>query len=102
MVGAGRIAGTIDDEVVDYPASTLPFSHAAGYSAIPEVELVAFADTDEAKARSLAQRYGVPGVYTDYREMIEREKPDIVSVATPCTSHAEISIFAAEHGARGI
>ncbi len=102
IVGAGRMAGTIDDEVTNYPAMILPYSHAAGYAAIPEVELVAFADVEEDKAKSLAERYGVRAAYTDYREMIEQEQPEIVSIATPCTAHAEITIFAAEHGVLGI
>ncbi len=102
IVGAGRMAGTIDDEVTDYPAMILPMSHAAAYSSLDEVELMAFADLDEAKAQALAQRWGVPRAYGDFREMIEAERPDIVSIATPCTAHAEIAIFAAERGARGI
>jgi len=102
IIGAGRMAGTIDDEVVHYPACQRPYSHAAGYAAVPEVDLVAFADIDQAKVRSLQQRYGVPRGYADYREMIDKEKPDIVSITTPCTSHAEMTIFAAEHGAKGI
>jgi len=75
IVGAGRMAGTIDDECLDYAACTLPYSHAAGYAAVPEVELAAFADLDLGKVRSLQQRYGVPGGYQDYREMIVRERP---------------------------
>ena len=102
IVGAGRMAGTIDDEVIDYPAMILPMSHAAAYAAVDEVEVVAVADLDEAKARNLQQRYGIARTYTDYREMIETERPDLVSIATPCTAHAEVTIFAAEHGARGI
>jgi len=102
IVGAGRMGGTIDDEVLDYPAMIRPYSHAAAYTTIPEVELVAFADLEEAKARGLQERYGVPHAYADYREMIEREQPDLVSITVPCTAHAEVAVFAAEHGVRGI
>jgi len=102
IVGAGRMAGTIDDEVVEYRACTNPYSHAAGYTAVPEVELVAFADLDPAKVQSLQARYGVPRGYTDFREMIERERPDIVSITTPGTHHCEAVLFAAAHGARAI
>jgi predicted dehydrogenase len=102
IIGAGRMAGTIDDEVVDYPACVRPYSHAAGYAAVEDVELTAFADPDQAKVHSLQKRYGVPRGYADYREMIETERPDIVSVATPATLHAEMVVFAAEHGARAI
>jgi predicted dehydrogenase len=102
IVGAGRMAGTIDDEVVEYDACSNPYSHAAGYAAVPEIELAAFADLDMAKVESLQARYGVPRGYTDYREMIEREQPDIVSIATPGTHHCEAVLFAAEHGAKAI
>lgn len=102
IVGAGRMAGTIDDECLTYPATTLPYSHAAGYAAVAEVELLAFADLDLAKARALQERYGVPRAYQDYREMIEREQPEIVSICTPATHHCEAVVFAAEHGARAI
>ncbi len=102
IVGAGRMAGTIDDEVLEYDACVLPYSHAAGYAAVPDVELVAFADQNLEKAQSLQQRYGVARAYEDYREMIERERPDIVSITTPATHHCEAVLFAAEHGARAI
>ncbi|HJN14680.1 MAG TPA: hypothetical protein QGH10_04285, partial [Armatimonadota bacterium] len=61
IVGAGRMAGTIDDETVDYDACGVPYSHAAGYAAVPEIELAAFADLDPAKVENLQQRYGVAG-----------------------------------------
>lgn len=102
IVGAGRMAGTIDDEVVEYRACSNPYSHAAGYAAVPEVDLLAFADLDMTKVESLQQRYGVPRGYTDYREMIEREQPDIVSITTPGTHHCEAVLFAAAHGAKAI
>lgn len=102
IVGAGRMAGTIDDECLDYPAVALPYSHAAGYAQVPEVALVAFADPVMDKVRSLQERYGAPRGYADYREMIERERPDIVSITTPATHHCEAVLFAAEHGARAI
>ncbi len=37
-------------------------------------------------------------VYTDYREMLQREALDLVYVATPCEAHAECTIAALEHG----
>ena len=50
------------------------------------------------------KRYGVPSerLYTDYQEMIDRERPDIVSVATQPEQRAEIVSYAAEHGAKAV
>lgn len=52
---------------------------------LPEVELAACCDLDEAKARDYAQRYGFARHYTDVGKMIEGEKPDAVSVVLPVT-----------------
>ena len=98
LIGCGRMGATIDDEVKD----NLPFSHAAGYTAVENVALVAVSDIMPEKVESVQKRYDVPNGYTDYREMIQKEQPDIVSIATRPATHAEITIFAAENGVRGI
>src|SRR5262249_50678134 len=54
------------------------------------------------RCKTFCKRWGVPRYDLDYREMIRREKPDIVSVGTPTGSHAEVSIFAMRHGVRGV
>ena len=42
------------------------------------VDLAAVCDLDEAKARRAQARYGFRSVYTDFRAMLEQEKPDAV------------------------
>ena len=44
LIGLGRIASTIDDEVQGYPSVLLPYAHMACYREIPAVEVVAGAD----------------------------------------------------------
>jgi predicted dehydrogenase len=61
-------------------------NHARVYQAMPEVDLVAVADADEALAAEVARLYGCRP-YADLREMIAREHPDAVSVAVPTQSH---------------
>lgn len=104
LIGCGRMGATIDDEVKDRPHSNLwlPYSHAAGYVAVENTELVAVSDVMQEKVNQIQKRYDVPNGYTDYREMIEKEKPDIVSIATRPIPHAEMVVFAAEHGVKGI
>ena len=41
-------------------------------------------------------------LYSDYREMLDKEKPDIISVITPDDKHADIVVDAANRGVRGI
>ena len=48
--------------------------------------------------------YGVgpEHLYTDYKEMLAKEQPDIVSVATQPEMRAEIMIYCATHGVKAI
>jgi predicted dehydrogenase len=107
IISAGRMASTIDDEIIEQPhwptlRSHLPYSHAATYSQVPDVEMVAVCDLDEAKCKTFRERWGVARCYADYREMVAQEKPDILSIATSGVTHAEMTVFACEHGVRGI
>ena len=49
-----------------------------------------------AKAAALAERFGVPAVYDDPRELLEREKLDFVDIVTDVDSHAPLTRLAAE------
>jgi len=69
---------------------------------LDEFQLVAVADIDRSRAEELALRYGVPNVYDDYGEMLEKESPDVVAVTTPNNLHAPMTVQAAEAGARGV
>ncbi|MBI3972600.1 MAG: Gfo/Idh/MocA family oxidoreductase [Chloroflexi bacterium] len=105
IVGAGRKAGPIDDERMPGDRAWLkPWGHASAYQATPGCRLVAVADVNEDKLASFGERYGVPvsARYTDYREMIDRERPDLLSVATWAPLHAEVTCYAAEHGVKAI
>ncbi|MFH1006907.1 MAG: Gfo/Idh/MocA family oxidoreductase [Candidatus Latescibacterota bacterium] len=107
IISAGRMASSIDDEIRAsdvWPSLTrqLPYSHAPCYKAFDEVQIVAVSDLIEEKCQTFCRRWDVPRYYLDYREMIEVEKPDIVSIATPASSHAEMALFALAHGVRGL
>ena len=103
VIGCGRMAGTIDDEIDwDHPDFVLPYGHAPGYAAVAETEVVAAADIDAAKRDAWCERFGVPGRYDDYREMIDGESLDIVSLTTHANVRAAPLIYAAEAGVRGI
>ncbi len=60
-------------------------------------DLAAVTDLDPEKREKAAREYDV-AAYADYREMIEREHLDAVSVVTPDHLHADIAIAALEMG----
>jgi predicted dehydrogenase len=99
------MGGLIEDEGAQRSAAlsySRPYGHFSAYQAIEQTEVVAVANRGAERLERFAKRFGVTNTYLDYREMIEREKPDIVSVTTPSLARAEPLIFCAEHGVRGI
>ena len=101
LVGCSRMGAFIDNEV---PESRGAYSHAAGYEACERTQMIACSDLREEVMEQTGMRYGVPREkqYLNYEEMIDREKPDILSVATQPEQRAEIVIFAVEHGVKAI
>lgn len=86
--------------------SVVPRSHAAAYYRHPQTEVVGVCDIRQEALDDFKKNWHDvwPNMhyYTDYRAMLEREKPDIVSVATPDHLHAAITIDAANGGAQAI
>ncbi|HID90521.1 TPA: Gfo/Idh/MocA family oxidoreductase, partial [Candidatus Bathyarchaeota archaeon] len=71
--------------------------HVARLSALEEVELTAFCDIADERARAFSQRYG-GNVYADWHEMFDREKLDIVYICLPPFAHEDEVTIAAEKG----
>lgn len=63
-----------------------------------KVDLVALCDLNQEGARKLASQFGVPKVYSDIGEMIEKEKPDLVDICTPPKTHVKLAVEAMERG----
>ena len=72
--------------------------HASGYKKCPDVEIKAFCDIDRERAERSAKDYGAPDVYTDYNEMLKDPEIDAVSVCTPNSLHAPVTIASFEAG----
>jgi predicted dehydrogenase len=65
-----------------------------------KAELVAVADENETGRAAAAKRLGAKNAYADYREMLKKEKPQIVSVADRWPDcHRDMVVACAEHGA---
>ena len=73
-------------------------NHARVYSELPEADLAAVADADQKLVAATAEKHGAHA-YTDYREMLEKEKPDAVSVVVPTAMHEEVGMAALDAGA---
>lgn len=93
LIGLGRIADTIDDEVVG-DGWLFPFSHIGSYMDVPEVQVVGAADLYAEQREAFGRRWGVEDahLYESYAEMLERERPDIVSICTSASPRAKITL----------
>ena len=72
VIGAGAIA---------------QLAHLPVLSKLRGTELVALCDNDGPKARALADRFGIPDVFTDIEDLLEFDELDAVVVATPNHLH---------------
>jgi len=61
------------------------------------VKLVALADNNEKVLKEQMKRFGIKG-YSNYQEMLDAEKIDAVTIATPDYLHREIAINVANAG----
>ena len=71
-------------------AGVMGSNHARVYAEMENVDLCAVADPDETVAHKIARRYRAT-VYADYRELLDEERPELVSVAVPTRLHAEVA-----------
>ena len=72
-------------------------NHARVFAQMPETNLAAVADCDGEASHNIARTYKA-NAYTDFCQMLERERLDIVSVAVPTRLHAEVTLEAIRHG----
>jgi predicted dehydrogenase len=99
LIGCGRIGFLLENDHLRYK----PCTHFGGAKAtgikvnfacdINEERLFRFAETAKLRKQNL---------YTDYRELLLKEQPQLVIIATWTNSHTEIGRFAAKNGARTI
>jgi predicted dehydrogenase len=58
-----------------------------GFKQCPDAEVIAICSGHLEKAEATAREFGIPRVFTDYREMVQLAELDLVSVVTPPYLH---------------
>ena len=82
MIGAGGIANV----------------HMDAYKKLPNAEVVALCDTDAAKLKKTAEKYGITHTYSSVADMIKNEQLDAADVCVWNCNHAKCSIEALNAG----
>ena len=82
LVGCGRISHNHFTSILQYNE---------------DLELVSICDTDQCALRKAVNAHNVAG-YSDFSEMLQNEKLDLVILCTPSGLHPKQAILAAKHG----
>lgn len=77
-------------------AGNMGKNHLRNYKEMPEADLVGIADINPA-TKKLADEQGIK-YFSDYREMLDKLKPEAVSIVVPTPFHAEVATAALERG----
>ncbi len=83
IIGAGSIAQV---------------AHIPNWKNIPGVELVAVCDTHKARARGVAEKYGIPHFFTDDESVLKMDDIDAVDICAPTNMHKTLAINALSAG----
>jgi len=106
IVGLTGIGGARPQESIDPVYGAMPNSHASAYHRHPQTEVVAVCDLSQDMLNAFCERWKDVwpnlNTYVSYQEMLDKEKPDIVSVVTPDHFHREVTVAAAESSAQAI
>ena len=98
IVGCGRIGSLLEED----PLRGKPCTHAGGFSALPTTHLSAGCDIDPERLQKFGKRWNVTRLYSDYRDMLEKENLDILCIATWTPLHANMTLEATQAGVKGI
>jgi len=76
---------------------SMGFNHLRVYSEMDDVQLAGVSDVNPERIKAITDRFAVPS-YSDYRELIEKEKPDAVSITVPTSDHEAVATFTLKAG----
>ena len=99
IIGLGFIGGAdqVSGDVLKQRVVDLDGTHLVAMQNHARVEIVAGSSRDAGRRERFAQRTSAR-TYADWREMLQNESLDVVSVATYAPQHAEMTIGCAERG----
>ncbi len=73
-------------------------NHFHGWRGVEGAEIVAICDRDSQRLALVGDQFGIARRYLDVEEMLAREKPDFVDIATTAPSRRPLVELAAGHG----
>lgn len=98
LVGCGRIGCGYDEKPDDFLIRT----HAMSYVKNNHTKLVSLCDVEKNKLRKFGKIFSVRNHYTDFKEMLEEESLDCLSICTHGDTHLKIVAEAVKNNIKGL
>ena len=77
-------------------------AHGNAWRNLPEIEIVGACDEKFESLKRFATEYNVQNTYNDLRQMLEKQQPDVLVIATWPSSHLKNVLEAVRCGVKGI
>ena len=77
-------------------------AHGNAWRHLPEIEIVGACDEKFESLKRFATEYNVQNTYNDLRQMLEKQQPDVLVVATWPSSHLKNVLEAVRCGVKGV
>lgn len=98
IIGCGRVAWQLELD----PLETKPCSHMGGYLGLGSIDIIAGADINEDNLNAFGKAYNISNLYLDYKDMLNEERPDVVSICAYATDRCKMVLDAIDAGVKGI
>jgi len=72
--------------------------HAEAFERVPNAEVVAVASPTKEHVEAFAAQWRIPRALTDYRDLLNIDEIDLISIGVPNDLHARVAIDAAKAG----
>lgn len=96
VIGCGRIGSLLSEDKL----REKPCTHAESFSKNPNIQLLAGADLNPDRLKFFSKKWNVSKTYTDYQQMLDENKFDIISIATSADTHVKIIEDCVKHKVR--
>lgn len=99
LIGCGRVGALLEED----PLRRKPASHMGGIHKINhKISSISICDINEERLSHCKTEWGIQQAYIDYKDLLLKERPEIVVIATWTDTHRAIALEAVKQGVRGI
>jgi predicted dehydrogenase len=74
--------------------------HLPACALLPDARIVGACEPDERRRAAMGRKFAIPALYGDGKTLLEKERPDLVIIGTPPSTHRDLCLLALWNGAQ--